>query len=72
MTFRARPMTPLRRIRRFVTPLAAVALFTACPLAQPAMAQTTNQAPATKLPNDKMTPIETPPQPDAIELGTGP
>jgi acetyl esterase/lipase len=36
------------------------------------MAQTTNQLPATKVANDKMVAIPIPPQPDAIELGTGP
>jgi acetyl esterase/lipase len=36
------------------------------------MAQTSNQPPATTVPNDKMTAIEIPQQPDAIELGTGP
>jgi acetyl esterase/lipase len=35
------------------------------------MAQS-NQPSAAKIPNDKMTAIETPAQPDAIELGTGP
>jgi acetyl esterase/lipase len=36
------------------------------------MAQSPNQAPAAKVPNDQMTPIEIPQQADAIELGTGP
>jgi acetyl esterase/lipase len=36
------------------------------------MAQSSGEAPATKVPNDRMVAIETPAQPDAIELGTGP
>jgi acetyl esterase/lipase len=59
-------------IRRFGKPLTCVALLTAYLLAQPIMAQNSNQAPAPKVPNDKMVAIEIPPQPDAIELGTGP
>ena len=50
-------MTPLSRIGRF----AAIAIAATCALAAPALAQ-----------NDKMTPVATPPQPNAIELGTGP
>jgi acetyl esterase/lipase len=45
------------RIRRF----AAVSVAATCALAAPALAQ-----------NDKMTPVPTPAQPGAIELGTGP
>src|SRR6478672_7594891 len=58
--------------RSFRKPLASFALLTACLLAQPAMAQSSNQPAAAKVPNDKMTAIEIPAQPDAIELGTGP
>ncbi len=71
MTSTPRRTTILRLIRGFAKPLTSVTLLTAFLLAQPIMAQTTNQAPATKLPNDKMVPIDIPPQPDAIELGTG-
>ena len=56
---------------RFGKALTTVALLAAYLLAQPIMAQTSNQAPAAKLPNDKMVAIEIPAQPDAIELGTG-
>ena len=50
-------MNPMSRVRRF-----AVAGFAAaCALAAPARAQ-----------NDKMTPVPTPAQPNAIELGTPP
>ena len=52
--------------------LASVALLTACLLAQPIMAQISTQPAATTVLNDKMTAIEIPAQPDAIELGTGP
>jgi acetyl esterase/lipase len=50
-------MNPMSRIRRFT--IAGVAAT--CALAAPALAQ-----------NDKMTPVPTPEQPGAIELGTGP
>src|SRR5688572_6378697 len=66
MTLTTRPMTAFGKALSFV------ALLTACLLAPPIMAQTPTQAPATTLPNDKMTAIEIPAQPDAIELGTGP
>jgi acetyl esterase/lipase len=56
----------------FEKPLTFVALLTACLLGQPVMAQSSSQAPATRVPNDKMTAIEMPSQPDAIEVGTGP
>jgi acetyl esterase/lipase len=59
-------------IRRFGKRLPALTLLTAYLLAQPIMAQSSTQTPATKLANDKMVAIEIPPQPDAIELGTGP
>src|SRR5688572_615885 len=66
MTLTTRPMTAFGKALSFV------ALLTAYLLAPPIMAQTPTQAPATTLPNDKMTAIEIPHQPDAIELGTGP
>ena len=47
----------MSRVRRFT----AVGIAAACALAAPALAQ-----------NDKMTPVPTPAQPGAIELGTGP
>src|SRR4051812_12738352 len=72
MTSIARRMTALKLIHRFMKLLTIVALLTAYPIARPVMAQTSNPAPAAKVPNDKMVAIETPPQPDAIELGTGP
>ena len=50
-------MNPLSRIGRFT----AIGIAATCVLAAPALAQ-----------NDKMTPVATPPQPNAIELGTGP
>jgi len=59
-------------IRSFGKPLTYVALLTPYLLAQPAMAQTSNPTPATKVPADKMVAIKIPAQPDAIELGTGP
>jgi acetyl esterase/lipase len=64
-------MTTPYFIHSFAMPLACVALLTAWLLAQPIMAQSSIQASGTKVPNDKMTAIEIPPQPDAIELGTG-
>lgn len=50
-------MNPMSRIRRF----AIAGIAAACALSAPAHAQ-----------NDKMTPVPTPEQPNAIELGTGP
>src|SRR4051794_39565267 len=72
MTSTTRPLKAPRLRRRFRKPLACVALFAAYLLAQPVMAQSSNQPAATKVPNDKMSAIEIPAQPDAIELGTGP
>jgi acetyl esterase/lipase len=72
MTSAAHPMTVSGLLCRLRKPLTSVALLTACLLARPAVAQSANQPPATRVPNDKMTPIEIPQQPDAIELGTGP
>jgi acetyl esterase/lipase len=54
---RGTDMNPTLRIGR----LAALSIATACVLAAPALAQ-----------NDKMTPVPTPEQPNAIELGTPP
>ena len=69
-------MTGTQLIRSVVKPLASAALLTVFLLAQPTMepimAQTSNKAPATTVPTDKMVAIEIPVQPDAIELGTGP
>lgn len=65
-------MTVAQRIRSVVNPLASVALVTVCLSAHPIMAQTSNQSPAARIPNDKMVAIPIPAQPDAIELGTGP
>lgn len=62
MTSTARPMTASRLTRGFATPLTSVAMLTACLLAHPVMAQ----------PSDRMVAVETPAQPDAVELGTGP
>ena len=59
-------------LRRYGKPLACVAFLTACLLAPPVMAQSSSAAPAPKVSNDKMTAIEIPAQPDAIELNTGP
>jgi len=56
-------MTAAQRIRSVVKPLASASLFTVCLAAQPIMAQAQN---------DKMVSIPIPPQPDAIELSTGP
>ena len=50
-------MNPMLRIGRFT----AVSIAATCVLAAPALAQ-----------RDKMTPVPTPAQPNAIELGTGP
>jgi len=72
MTPAARRMTAPQLIGRFGEPLTWVALLAAYLLAQPIMAQTANPTRATTRPNDKMTAIEIPQQPDAIELGTGP
>ncbi len=49
-----------RRLSKSAMPATCIALMTALPFTQPAMAQ-----------NDKMTAIAIPKQPDAIELGTG-
>lgn len=51
-------------------PLKVVAVLAVCLLARPLMAQS-GQASVAGIPNNKMTAIETPEQPDAIELGTG-
>ena len=72
MTSTTRPMTAARLIRSFGKPLTYIALLTAYLPAQPIMAQTSNPAPATTVPADKMVAIPIPAQPDAIELGTGP
>lgn len=56
-----------RRLRGVLFPVLAASLFTG-----PLMAQSTRPAPAANVPNDRMTAIEIPAQPDAIELGTGP
>ena len=72
MTSTTRPMTAPRLIRSFGKRLTAVALLTAYVFAEPVMAQPSNPAPAAKAPADKMVAIETPAQPDAIEVGTGP
>ena len=72
MTSTTRLMTAPTPIRSFGKPLTCVALLTANLLAQPIMAQTSNQAPVTTVPADKMVAIKIPAQPDAIELGTGP
>ena len=50
-------MNPMLRVRRFI----AAGIAATCVLTAPALAQ-----------NDKMTPVPTPEQPSAIELGTGP
>ena len=72
MTSTTRPrMTTPQFTRSFGKPFACVALLIVCLLAPPIMAQPSNQAPTTKVPNDKMVAIEIPQQPDAIELGTG-
>jgi acetyl esterase/lipase len=67
-------MTAAQRIRCVVTPVAYGALLSVCLYAQqqPIMAQTNNQPPAARVPNDRMVAIPIPAQPDAIELGTGP
>lgn len=53
-------------------PLTSAVLFTIFLHAHPLLAQTSNQPPTRTVPNDKMVAIPIPPQPDAIELGTGP
>jgi hypothetical protein len=65
-------MTRVQLIRSFVKPLASVALLTVFLKAQPIMAQTPGQTPATTVATDKMAAIKIPEQPGAIELGTGP
>jgi acetyl esterase/lipase len=65
------PKTAFQLIGSFGKLLTAVAVLTASLLARPLMAQS-NQPSAAKIPNDKMTAIEIPAQPDAIELDTGP
>lgn len=72
MTSATHPMTAPGLLRCLRKPLALVALLTACLLARPVVAQSSDQPPGTRIPNDKMTAIEIPAQPDAIELGTGP
>ncbi len=72
MTSITGPTRALRSRHRSGVPVAWVAVLTAYLLAQPIMAQTSNQTPPATVPNDKMVAIETPAQPDAIELGTGP
>lgn len=64
--------TPRQLLRSFGKTLASLTILTAYLLSPPTMAQSSNQTPATRIPNDKMTAIPTPPQPDAIQLGTGP
>lgn len=64
-------MTVARLTRSVVKPLASIALLTVCLSAQPTLAQNSNQPPAARIPNDKMTAIPIPAQPDAIELKTG-
>jgi acetyl esterase/lipase len=72
MTSTPRPIRALQLLRSFGKRLTAVALLTACLLAQPVRAQPSDPASAPKVPADKMVAIETPAQPDAVELGTGP
>src|SRR4051794_33705724 len=72
MTCSAPVTKAVRLLHRFGRTLASVALLTAFLFAQPIVAQSSGRAPATKVSNDKMTAIEIPAQPDAIELGTGP
>jgi acetyl esterase/lipase len=76
MTIMLLPTTVLEAIGNSRKPLTWFALFTASFLAPPAVAQPTSQAPANQTPAnapaaDRMTAIPIPPQPDAIELGTG-
>ena len=66
-----RPRATFQLTGSFGKLLTAVAVLTASLLARPLMAQS-NQPSAAKIPNEKMTAIETPVEPDAIELGTGP
>lgn len=70
MTSATRPTTVPRISRGFGKLLATIAVFTTYLLADPIMAQSTKQAPTVAA--DKMTAIEIPLQPDAVELGTGP
>src|SRR5688500_14669066 len=72
MTSTARGMAAPRLIPSFRKPLTSVALLIAYLFAQAVIAQPSDQAPDTKVPADQMVAIETPAQPDAIELGTGP
>jgi acetyl esterase/lipase len=77
MTILPRPTTVLEIIGNSCKPLAWFALFTASFLTERTVAQTTSQAPADQTPAnapaaDRMTAIPIPPQPDAVELGTGP
>src|SRR5690349_18347613 len=72
VTSTTRRMTAPRLIRSLGKCLTFVALLTACLPARRVMAQSPDPAPATRVPNDRMTAIEIPQQPDAIELGTGP
>jgi len=66
-------MTAAQRIRGLRKPLASGALLTLLLLGHPLMAHTApQQPPAATVPNDRMTAIPIPAQPDAIELGTGP
>jgi acetyl esterase/lipase len=65
-----RRMTAPRLTCGFGKYLATVALLATYLLAQPIMAQPSNQAPTT-VPADKMLAIEIPEQPNTIELGTG-
>src|SRR5688500_6743076 len=72
MTSTPRGRAAPRLIRSFRKPLTSVALLIAYLFAQGVIAQPSDQAPAAKVPPDKMVAIETPAQPAAIELGTGP
>ena len=66
-----RPRATLQLIGSSEKYLTAIVLLTVNLLTRPLMAQS-NQPSAAEVPKDKMTAIETPAQPDAIELGTGP
>jgi acetyl esterase/lipase len=82
MTILTRSTIVLQSLSDSRKPLAWLALATASILAQPAGAQPARTQPATQAPvsqdaaerpaADAMTAIPIPPQPDAIELGTGP
>ena len=77
MTIQPRPTTVLEIIGNARKHLAWFALLAASLLAQRTLAQPTTQAPDSQTPAsaraaDGMTAIPIPPQPDAIELGTGP